>query len=270
MKIFTDPKVYLISEPKINWSGVGSFFNALDRFGKDSVKEVWTDGSLPAGVSDSTKADLLSEFAGRICYGSFGVKQGRKSNKDYLEHTIGCGHGSILEHANFTFLVTQASRGFTHEMVRHRAGFAYSQESTHYVDYNVEKARVCVDVNTILNTETVELFENQLHGAFTAYDEAYQFFRKEGHKKKVACSMARQLLPIAIEAKLVFTGNVRALRHMMLARGNAHNVLEIRKVALEVFRILEQKCPNSLYGIRAVEADDGFFAIEANDAVKKV
>ena len=40
----------------------------------------------------------------------------------------------MLEHANYTLLLEGVSRSLTHELVRHRAGFAYSQLSQRYVD----------------------------------------------------------------------------------------------------------------------------------------
>ena len=44
------------------------------------------------------------------------------------------GHGSVLEHAVWNFIITGVSRSFTHELIRHRAGFGYSQLSQRYVD----------------------------------------------------------------------------------------------------------------------------------------
>ena len=79
-------------------------------------------------------AQRIPELAGRVCYMSFGEKQGRKDNSSYLGHIMSVGHGSVLEHAVFSLLLTGVSRSLTHELVRHRAGFAYSQLSQRYVD----------------------------------------------------------------------------------------------------------------------------------------
>src|SRR5947209_19727819 len=43
-------------------------------------------------------------------------------------------HGSVLEHAVWNFIVTGVSRSFTHELIRHRAGWGYSQLSQRFVD----------------------------------------------------------------------------------------------------------------------------------------
>src|SRR5206468_9485234 len=76
--------------------------------------------------------ERLIEVAGRVCYMSFGL--GRKTNAEYIGHLVSVGHGSVLEHAVWNFIITGVSRSFTHELIRHRAGFGYSQLSQRYVD----------------------------------------------------------------------------------------------------------------------------------------
>ena len=56
-----------------------------------------------------------------------------KTNADFLGHIIEVGHGSVLEHGVWSFVITGASRSFTHELIRHRH-FSYSQLSQRYVD----------------------------------------------------------------------------------------------------------------------------------------
>ena len=84
-------------------------------------------------IGDSTDGERLSEFAGRLCYMSQRNPAGR-TTREYLENIKKQGHGSVLEHANYSLLLEGVSRSLTHELVRHRAGFAYSQLSQRYVD----------------------------------------------------------------------------------------------------------------------------------------
>src|SRR5947208_6757304 len=58
-------------------------------------------------------------------------------NKVYIDHIKEYGHGSVLEHAVWNFIFTGVSRSLTHELIRHRAGFGYSQLSQRYVDESV-------------------------------------------------------------------------------------------------------------------------------------
>ena len=95
--------------------------------------------------SDSeVPGQALAEFAGRLCYLSFGEDaglegghrsiSGRTTNEAYLANILKVKHGSVLEHAVWTFLLEGVSRSLTHELVRHRAGMGFSQLSQRYVD----------------------------------------------------------------------------------------------------------------------------------------
>src|SRR5204863_8430366 len=99
-------------------------------------------GVMPALVpvmlnGESTDGELLAEVAGRVCYMSQ-HNPAERSTREYLDNIKKQGHGSVLEHANYTLLLEGVSRSLTHELVRHRAGFAYSQLSQRYVDESAE------------------------------------------------------------------------------------------------------------------------------------
>src|SRR5208282_5230463 len=82
----------------------------------------------------ATAAERVVEFAGRVCYMSFGPRQSDKSNRDYIHNLIRNGHESVLEHAVWTIAVCGISRAFSHQLVRHRVGFGFSQLSQQYHD----------------------------------------------------------------------------------------------------------------------------------------
>jgi len=84
-------------------------------------------------MGESTDGERLAEFAGRLCYMSQ-RNPAQRSTREYLVNILKQGHGSVLEHANYSLLIEGVSRSLTHELVRHRAGFAYSQLSQRYVD----------------------------------------------------------------------------------------------------------------------------------------
>lgn len=100
----------------------------LDRF--------LTDNDITWESDSEVGAEVLSEVAGRTCYLSF-AKPRPGGNAAYLGHIKEVSHGSVLEHAVWTFMITGVSRSLTHELVRHRAGFAYSQLSQRYVDESI-------------------------------------------------------------------------------------------------------------------------------------
>ena len=122
MKVVRRPTVYLVGRQTLDQAAIARF---LDDHGVDQ----WSsDSSVPG--------EVLPEIAGRLCYMSF-AKPRPGGNKAYLERIKAVGHGSVLEHAVWNFIITGVSRSFTHELVRHRAGFGYSQLSQRYVDESV-------------------------------------------------------------------------------------------------------------------------------------
>ena len=85
--------------------------------------------SIRAGADDS---NAIIEVSARLCYMSFG--RGRRDISDFIHNLLSSKDGSVFEHVNYGFVFTGVSRSLTHELVRHRAGFAYSQRSQRYVD----------------------------------------------------------------------------------------------------------------------------------------
>src|SRR5262249_43014195 len=83
----------------------------------DGVDRFLAEHQLTWQTDTTVGAEALAEMAGRVCYMSYG--KGRKSNAEFLGHIVEVGHGSVLEHAVWSFLVTGVSRSFTHELVRH-------------------------------------------------------------------------------------------------------------------------------------------------------
>src|SRR6188472_551562 len=84
-------------------------------------------------LGESSDGERLAEFAGRLCYMSQ-KNPASRATREYLENIKKQDHGSVLEHATYSLLLEGVSRSLTHELVRHRAGFAYSQLSQRYVD----------------------------------------------------------------------------------------------------------------------------------------
>lgn len=121
MKTIFVPEVYLVGRQEVDQ-------DELDRFLCDHRVAWETDSEVGA--------EVLSETAGRVCYMSF-AKPRPGGNAAYLRHIKEVGHGSVLEHAVFNLLITGVSRALSHELVRHRAGFGYSQLSQRYVDESV-------------------------------------------------------------------------------------------------------------------------------------
>src|SRR5262249_32603417 len=95
--------------------------------------------SRPAQPAGLNAGELLVEFGGRACYRSWepglnvNVTKVRTDQREYFANILRSAHGSVLEHANYSFALRNVSRVLTHEIVRHRAGSAFSHDSLRYV-----------------------------------------------------------------------------------------------------------------------------------------
>lgn len=197
---------------------------------------------LPFSFDQTTGAELLCEYAGRICYMSQ-ANPLERTTAEYNKHILEVGHGSIMEHANVTLLLEGISRSCSHEIVRHRAGFAYSQLSQRYVDESD-----CQFVVPPLILDAPEDFdqwekdvEREQHMYIRAVERCMALVPshfKGTDRRKAAREAARSLLPNATETKIVMTGNARAWRHFLTMRGAAGADAEIRRLALVCFDAL--------------------------------
>ncbi len=192
-------------------------------------------------------AEVLAEMAGRLCYLSYG--RGRKTNREFVGHLIEVGHGSVLEHCLWSFVITGVSRSLTHELVRHRAGWAYSQLSQRYVNESespyVEPAVIAED--PVLHA----VWADAVNGARAAYDRLVEGLERRYAdepdatlRRKLARQAARSVLPNATETRIFVTANARALRHFIEMRGSAAADVEIRTVALEILELMRREAPS--------------------------
>jgi thymidylate synthase (FAD) len=198
-------------------------------------------------MGDSSDGERLAEFAGRLCYMSQRNPAGR-STRDYLENIKRQGHGSVLEHANYSILIEGVSRSLTHELVRHRAGFAYSQLSQRYVD---ESAANFVVPPAVIGDPALEAsWRSQIDAAQASYVamveqlmERYAWVEDRVHRRKMAREAARGVLPNSTETKIVVTANARAWRTMLELRSAEGAEQEIRRLAVEILKLLQHEAP---------------------------
>ncbi len=262
MRILRTPEVYVLSKQTLMQP-------ELDRFLADHGVS-WSSDS-------SVAAEVVTETAGRVCYMSF-AKPRPGGNAAYLHHIKEVGHGSVLEHAVWSFLITGVSRSLTHELVRHRAGWAYSQLSQRYVDESVAEY-----VEPDIIAEDPELHEiwlksvTQMHAAYMELAEklnakladpaaaAAAMLPPDADRttrRKTARQAARSILPNATETKVTVTVNARALRHFLEQRGSVHAEPEIRKLANVMLDVVQKDSPNLFGDYERHPLPDGTFEIK--------
>jgi thymidylate synthase (FAD) len=241
----TRPQVFLIARPALDLGGLRGY---LDAVGGAS----WLDGRL-AGVDPAVGAlnpgETLAEVAGRACYRSWepglnpNVTRVRADATEYLDNVLASGHGSVLEHASYTFVFRDVSRVFTHELVRHRAGSAFSQESLRYVrltdiGFRVPPALEPVRDQVISIVEQLEQFQVSAAAELGIDDDGVPFA-----VKKEVTSALRRLAPLGLSTDIVWTANVRTLRHVIALRTAPGAEEELRLVFDAVARLALAEAP---------------------------
>ncbi len=228
-------KVYMISEPYLRWETFVDFLTDEGLEDQDA-KSIALASAGPA----------LAEIGGRVCYMSFG--KGRKTNKEYLDNIIKQKHFSIMEHANWTFIITGVSRSFTHELVRHRH-LSFSQLSQRYVDESHAEAIIPPALEGdahLLSTfnYAFDYAKGNYIGLVAALEQKLGHIENDTERRKAARQAARAILPNAIETKIVVTGNARAWREFIEKRNSPHADPEIRRVAQEILSQLKLSAAN--------------------------
>ena len=210
---------------------------------------------------EASDGERLTEFAGRLCYMSQ-HNPAKRTTSDYLENIKIQGHGSVLEHAVYVMLIEGVSRSCTHELVRHRAGFGYSQLSQRYVD---ESQAAFVVPPAVLGDEKLEkAWLEQVTSAQAAYvaavdglSQKYSGVEDKVHRRKMAREAARSVLPNATETKIVVSGNARAWRTMLELRTSEAAEMEIRRMAVGCLRVLQAEAPILFRDLEIYTAPDG-------------
>ncbi|MGD0197281.1 MAG: FAD-dependent thymidylate synthase [Solirubrobacteraceae bacterium] len=235
----TKPTVYLIARTAVDTAAMRAY---LDDVGGAS----WLDRVLEDGPN---AAELLVEFAGRACYRSWepglnaNVTKVRTDRRAYLENILRSGHGSVLEHASYSFALRNVGRVFTHELVRHRAGSAFSQESLRYVrltdiGFRVPPALEPLRERVLEIVEQLEEFQRDAAAQLGLDDDGVPF-----HVKKEATSALRRLAPIGLSTDIIWTANVRTLRHVIEMRTDPGAEEELRLVFDEIAQIAKREAP---------------------------
>lgn len=259
------PGVVMLARPQTNVAGLEGFLEGFD-----------PELQFPKYVEDPTPlpdSSRLCKTAGQLCYASFGPRRTTNENATaYFERLTSAGHGSVLEHASFSFLLYGISRSVTHELVRHRAGTGFSQISQRYVSGSV--LRFVERPEYQEDEELHRLFEERADRAAAEYEEmaGWLLDRQEGGNSMLAADYktearkkvqqtARSLLPNETEAPMVFTGNVRALRHIIEMRADAHAESEIRTLAVRLFLCLVTADPILFGDYKFGELPDGTYTV---------
>ena len=254
----TAPTVHLIARPQLDLDGMRAYL-------ADVGGESWLERRL-GEEQQASPGEMLVEFGGRACYRSWepglnpNVTRVRTDRDEYFANILRSAHGSVLEHANYSFALRSVSRVFTHELVRHRAGSAFSQESLRYVrlteiGFRVPPALEPVRDQVISIVEQLEEFQVSAADQLGIDEEGLPF-----HVKKEITSALRRLAPIGLSTDIMWTANARTLRHVIEMRTAEGAEEELRTVFDSIARIMQAEAPGLFQDF--AQQDDGSWVPE--------
>ena len=287
---FIEPKVFMLASTTENWIEIEEY---LESIGAEEFEPDYPDAARDG--------EVLLELAGRSCYRSEAlgrnpnVKKTRTGNKEYLANIIKSKHGSVLEHGSVTLAFVGVSRVFTHELVRHRAGAAYSQESLRFVRLDSLCAwypesfgyEMMLELYDALATKGKVPFDERSKEAWAKeraewlrklFEETYveleliqrnisnELYLDEldgnFHIKKSITSAMRRLAPIGLGTGIIFTANHRTLRHVIEMRTSPGAEEEIRLVFGQVAELMKIEFPNIYQDMERL--DDGSYVFASS------
>src|SRR5436190_21541325 len=138
-----------------------------------------------------------------------------------ISGVIESGHGSTIEHVVFTFGISGVSRTLSHQLVRHRAGVAFDQQSQRYVKYKGAPTMLPATLEDA-EPELRRRYEDQIEGSLGLYGDLLE--------AGIPGEDARFVFPNATRTNLVMTTNLRALIHMSGLRLCTMAQWEIRRL----------------------------------------
>lgn len=229
-----------------------------------------------------TDEEINIGLAAKRCYMSFepglnpNVTKVRKEWHDYFDNILKSGHGSVLEHSSWTWAIEGCTRVFTAEMNRHRAGVGISEGSMRYIRLTDipyweppsiqgeewdEAGAYIQGLSPESDTSSLTLDQKRAVTRaifFSAFCDAEFWYRtlldlwkeeleQDFSMKKKLTSMMRRIIPIGVSTGVVYTINMRALRHIITMRSSPAAEEEIATVASIIAKEMSQSCPN-LFG----------------------
>lgn len=271
----TVPSVFLIARPSIDVEGMRAYLRDVGgeswlrrRLGEagEGTGKGPSEGLGETDAEGLNGGELLVEFGGRACYRSWepglnpNVSKVRTDQREYFANILRSAHGSVLEHANYSFALRNVSRVFTHELVRHRAGSAFSQESLRYVrladiGFRVPPALEPLREQVLAIVEQLEEFQVSAAKALGIDEEGVPF-----HVKKEVTSALRRLAPIGLSTDIIWTANARTLRHVIEMRTAEGAEEELRLVFDQIARVMQAEAPGLFQDF--VRQDDGSWVPE--------
>lgn len=275
-------------KPECYWVGYSEMNeDEIFRYLKDSGNESFMESVREASSEGLSSAEILCSLFAKLCYKSLSIGQNANITKtrnieDNIRGCFDVGHGSIFEHVGFNFIIANCSRVFTHELVRHRIGTAFSQNSGRYIRldnidlvfdpilsgtedlvlahlqetedlvYKMECVKgLRVPPKEYSNVSYLDYLDRRDRGHGGAEERKWvpNTEMEMGLKKKLT-SAIRRIAPNGQANEIAFSVNIRALRHTIMLRTSRYAEWEIRLVFEKLYRMLQKDYPTIFHGAK--------------------
>lgn len=268
-----NPDVFVMGQTQFDADGLTAWmeFNGLEQHmlptTESPLANLWRD------VSEDDALERMIEFGGRHCYRSW--EKGRDRH-EYIRNILDMQHGSVLEHSSINLAMQGVSRSLSHELVRHRVGVAISQESQRYVEasdiqFVVPPLLAFLAGGSMSGSDLIAHFYDDCESARASYTDLQRSLveriqMKEPNVKsltmikKRANEAARAHLPNAAETRLLWSPNMRLLRHFLWLRGGSGADLEIRRLAVSILDAVAPRA-QSVFADMVPSINDGQYGV---------
>jgi thymidylate synthase (FAD) len=185
----------------------------------------WTSNpeKLPAMAATLTHSKIKPEDL---------VKKSDKNLSAVLKQVMNLGHTSVIEHASFTFAISDVSRSLTHQLVRHRLA-SYSQQSQRYV--NLNEPSYVIPPTIEKNKNMKKVYEETMGVIWIQYNKLLDM--------KIPAEDARYVLPNAACTNIMVSMNARSLLNFFELRCCLHAQWEIRLLANKMLTEVKKVAP---------------------------
>lgn len=270
----TQPKTYLVGVTAPDLDGLSEFLRETGNM------DFLTD--FMAAYEEHGPVALCSMYA-KMCYRSLTV--GKNANvrrtrdvEDNVRGTMDQGHGAVFEHVWLNFVTVGCSRVFTHELVRHRVGTAFSQTSGRYCtpeeaemvlppEFDEPRAFGFTNVDGDYDEGLGAAFRDHLERTKALIAKAREALDVDSMpmaERKRWTSALRRVMPSGADNEMGWSVNVRSLRHLIELRTSPHAEWEIRRVFTDVSRLVADRWPLMLHGGKMYHEPEGDFDVWEN------
>ncbi len=236
---FVMPKVFFVGTTSVNLVQLKEYLKYTNQISfYEEIQQAITEG-LSTG-------EILCSFYAKLCYAALTTDKNKnisrvRAIKDNIIGTINSLHGSVFEHCSLNFVITDCSRVFTHELVRHRVGTAFSQTSGRYV--RNDNLKVIIDPILEPVYDEVEAIRKQIEEGYKILEFKMMQGVTDFDKKKKITSALRRIMPNGQANEIGFSVNLRTLRQTIEARTSKHAEWEIRVIFNQIYNLVKDKYP---------------------------